>query len=114
MAKLTGKNALICGDDRRLNLTFDGIDLSGATVYFTVKTSDDTSTTDDSAIIQKQTSTHDDAANGITHIDLSGTDTRIDPDVYVFDIQLKDSSGKVSSCPRQQIEFVQDVTKRVS
>lgn len=113
MAKLTGKNALICGDSRTLALDFP-FDLTGYTVFFTVKPQDDTATDDSSALIQKTVTSHVDPTNGLTNIVLSNTDTRIAPDTYVYDIQAKDGSGNISSTASQAIEFVNDITKRTS
>ena len=113
MSKLTGKNALICGDSRTLNLDF-AFDITGYTVFFTVKSKTDTATDDSSALIQKTVSSHTDAVNGQTSIDLTETDTRIDPGKYVYDIQAKDADGNISSTVAQDIEFVADITKRTS
>lgn len=114
MAKLTGRNALICGDSRTLELTFP-FDITGCTVFFTVKSSSDLGGTDDnSALIEKTVTSHTDPTNGKTNIVLSNIDTRIDADKYVYDIQIKDSQGNISSIVPQDIEFVEDVTKRTS
>jgi len=111
--KLTKKNALICGDDRSLIVTFP-MDITGYQVFFTVKDINGlTPDNDTDAIIAK------DITNGITilsnvaTIALSNTDTRVTPGQYVYDIQAVSPLGKVSSTKQQDIEFVQDVTKDI-
>lgn len=113
MSKLTGKNALICGDGRTLELTFP-FDITGYTVFFTVKVKDDSSADDSDALIQKTITDFDDAVNGLASIELTGEDTRIDPGKYRYDIQVKASGGEPSSTVPQDIEFVNDVTKRTA
>lgn len=114
MAKLTGKNALIAGDSRTIRLTFP-YDITGQTVFFTVKSEAGLSSADDTgAAISKTVTVHTDATSGITDIELTDDDTRITPGIYWFDVQIKDADGGVASAKKQQIEFVSDVTKRTS
>jgi len=111
MAKLTGDNALICGDDRTIRLTFpSSIDLTGGTVNFAVKPKDSLGANDNtSALIVKSVSSH--VSSTVTDIVLTDEDTRIAAGSYVFDIQLTDSNGTKTSCKRQPIQFVEDVYK---
>jgi len=111
--KLTKKNALICGDDRSLIVTFPMV-ITGYQIFFTVKDVNGLTPDDDTdAIIAK------DITNGITilgnvaTIALSNTDTRVTPGQYVYDIQAVSPANKVSSTKQQDIEFVQDVTKDI-
>ncbi len=113
MAKLVGRNALICGDSRTLNVSV-AFDITGYTVFFTVKPQDDTATDDSTALIQKTVTSHIDAVNGETSIVLGSADTRIAPSTYSYDIQFKDATGDISSSGKQDIEFTEDVTKRTS
>lgn len=108
---------------KRDDITFDcefkngcvPIDLTGSTVFFTVKTLANADNPDDSsAIILKTITSHYDPTNGRTRIELSSADTSISAGSYWFDIQIKDSGGKISSCEKGQIEILQDITRRTS
>jgi len=65
------------------------IDLTGKTVIFTVKKSENDD--DSNAKIQKVITTHTDPVNGKTEISLLPDDTELEPDTYIFDIQLSDN-----------------------
>lgn len=113
MAKLTGKNALITGDDRTIKVTAP-FDLTGYTVTFTVKPPTAlASDSDAGATIQQVVTPPADADTtaGICYIPLTDEQTRITSGKYVFDIQFVDPDGKKASSPKQDIEFVDDVTK---
>lgn len=71
--------------------------LSGATVYFTVKAgSYSASATDTDALIKKDITSHTNAAQGQTSIDLTNADTNIRPSSsYHYDVKVKETSGKV-------------------
>lgn len=116
MARLTGKNALICGDARTLKITAP-FDLTGYTVTFTVKAATAlASDSDAGAIVQVSKSTHDgasdDPTNGITYLSLSEDDTRVTAGTYVADVQFDDGSAdSPTSSKKFEVEFVYDVTK---
>ena len=76
-----------------IELTFTGIDLTGATVYFTVKTAADNDATDSTALIKKDITSHTDAVDGATEIVLPPTDTDIAVGKYKYDIKLKKADG---------------------
>lgn len=106
---------LIRGDDVNLDLEFTdeegtAIDITDIEVFFTVKARK--SDTDDNAVISKEVTSHTDAVNGLSTVSLSKTETDIEPGMYHFDIQLKDSEGKVSSSVPGVIRVYQDITRR--
>jgi hypothetical protein len=76
-----------------ISLSFDGVDLTGATVYFTVKSAPDDDATDTTAVIKKDVTSHIDALNGQTVISLTATDTNIAAGKYGYDIKLKTAAG---------------------
>lgn len=78
-------------------LVFAGVDLTGATVSLTVKRDYDDDQTDSSAVIARDVTSHDDAANGKTTVVLTPADTDVTPDSYVYDIRLKKSSGDMTT-----------------
>ncbi len=91
------------------------IDISGQTVYFTVKIKWDLAeidATDSNAVIKKDITTHTDPTQWETTIILTSTDTDIDPNVYSADLQLKNASWQVSSTTRFDVEIIQEVTQR--
>lgn len=78
--------------------------LTGATVYFTVKSTEfDDTMPDTAALIRKDITSHTDPTNGYTIIALSPQDTEyqyggtvpIEPGDYVCDIKVKESTGAV-------------------
>lgn len=80
-----------------INLTFTGVDLTGATVYFTIKPAYDADQTDGAAIIKKDVTSHTDPVNGKTVVVLTPTDTSVTPGNYGYDIKLKKSTGEEST-----------------
>ncbi len=103
------------GDTVNINLTFTGVDLTGATVYFTAKSEVDNVSDDSSAVVKKSTTTHTDPTNGKTTIKLDPSDTTtITPDNYLYDIQLKTSAGDITTTEVGKLEVLGDITRRTS
>ena len=108
------------GDDKTFSLTFTdsgggAIDISGWTIFFTVKKQANLSAPDDTdALIQKDIVTHDDPINGKTNIVLTPADTNITPDNHFCDIQTKDDSGNIGTVAVGLFEVHTDVTRRTS
>ena len=105
------------GDDKTWNLNFtdangDPIDITGSTVFFTVKVNK--TDKDSDAIISKDQSSHVDAVNGQTTISLTNSDTDIKVGNYYYDIQLVDSLGIVTTIVVGAFKVKQDVTTRMS
>ena len=82
-------------------------DITGWTVYFTVKES--MKDIDANAKITKKITTHEDAKNGITLIDLSESDTDIDVGNYYYGIDYKDSSGKIGTVLSGRLKIIKPV-----
>jgi hypothetical protein len=70
--------------------------LTGKTLFFTVKELTDYDETDSSALIQKDVSVHTDAVNGITVVSLDKTETDVEVGIYKWDIKIygQESSGE--------------------
>jgi hypothetical protein len=113
----------IRGDSRQLNIQFfqsDGVtpfDLTGCEVFFTLNSSqtptDDTS--DTGASLKKSTTSFTNPASGLATITLTNLDTQpLAPNTYYYDIQLKDSSGNVTSLQSNTFEVVADITTRIA
>lgn len=104
--------SLIRGDDATITVTFADTDLTGATVYFTVKSSLDDADAD--AVISKDITSHSDPTNGETQIALSSSDTADLAGKYYWDLQLKDSGGVITSTRYGVMNVDKDVTIRTS
>ena len=109
---------LIRGDDKTYTVTFldsDGvaIDITGYTVFFTVKAN--LTDSDDNAIIKKDITSHSDPTNGQTELSFAASDTDgVEEGTYYFDLQLKDTGGLIKSTKRQYFYIDQDITLRTS
>ena len=95
-----------------ISFTKDGLaqDITGWTIYFTVKK--DMKEIDDDAEIQKDVTSHSDAINGKTLIELSSTDTALDAGSYYYDIKYKDDDNNSGILFSGRIRFIQPVTRR--
>lgn len=113
----------IRGDSRTLNIQIyesDGItpfNLTGCEVFFTLNTSstpvDDG--TDNTATIKKSTTTFSNPSSGLASITLLNTDTQpVAAGTYYYDIQLKDSSGNITSLASNTFIVIDDITTRIS
>ena len=112
------KIEVIRGDDVTLTVTFQdengtAINLTGSTLYFTVK-GDLTATDDTGALISKDVVSHTTPLSGISSVALSNTDTNITAGDYYYDFQLKNSSNKITSTSKGVFSVINDVTKRTT
>lgn len=114
---MSRKITIIRGDNRNIDVSFfesDGttpINLTGATVYFTVN-ANNAPASDTGAAITKDVSIHTDPEEGETRISLSPADTEIAPGTYNYDVQLKDSLGTVTSQDQGKFIVKPDITRR--
>ena len=106
--------SLIRGDDRTFALEFkkDGvaIDITGWTVFFTLKKS--TYDSDNDALIKKTVTTHTDPTNGKTEFSITNTETDALIGIYYYDIQYKDTANKINTVMIGTMNFQEDVTRR--
>jgi len=114
----------VCGEEKismrrgdslpiQLELTDDEtgtpIDITGSTLYFTVKKRKTDEDID--ALIQKIVTVHDDPTAGITSFEVAPADTlSIELGDYYFDIQLV-LNGTVSTILVGEFELLYDITK---
>lgn len=102
---------------RELNFTDkegNPINLTGATVYFTVKSAYDADNTDTSAVIKKDITSHTSPTAGLTTLTLSETDTDIAAGKYICDFKLKTASGAETNYDTIEMVVKQVVTRRSS
>ena len=109
------------GDTVNIDLTIKdsagtAIDITGYTFYFTAKTNDDDS--DDNALIKEDVTTHlnpdggDGTSTGQSRITLSKTQTAVAIGNHYYDIQMKDTSGNITTLTKDRFNVKQDVTTR--
>lgn len=108
--------SIIKRDDVELQFTFvdaDGnaVNLTGGVVYLTVKSRK--TDTDANAVISKEKNSFSAPVTGVMTFDLTDAETDIDPGLYYFDVQFKDSSDKISSSVVGRMRVTQDVTTRI-
>lgn len=106
------------GDDSVITVTFldssgAAINITGATVFLTVK--EKLSNIDDDAVIAIDQTTHTDPTHGITQITIdSTTSASLDEKNYFYDIRLKQSGGLISTTDTGIFNVSQTVTRRTS
>lgn len=86
------------------------VDITGYKFFFTVKEVD--TDTDANAKISKDVSSHSNPSIGQTVISMGTADTNIEPKIYVYDIQMKDTASKITTLLKGEFEVKQDVTVR--
>lgn len=105
------------GDSKDINLTIQdssgtAIDITGYSFYMTVKSN--ATDSDDDAVIDKEVTSHTDASSGETTISLSTTDTNqtvsSSTNKYVYDVRMKDTSGKVTTLLSGNFKVLQNIT----
>ena len=85
------------------------VDLTGATVYFTMKKNIDDP---DPGDLQKAITTHTDPTQGKTQIKLDSSDTdNIDPGKYFYDFQVTLANGDKITIESGILEVLADVTR---
>ena len=100
------------------NHQHDGVTepLTGATVFFTVKTTEYSSDTDDSdAVISKTITSHVDAAAGETEIEIEPDDTAtLTPGTYFYDVIVKESDDRIYKVDEGKIKLDGSPTNRTA
>lgn len=87
------------------------INLTGATVYFTVN-ADPAPSADSSAAFQKVVTSHTSPLLGITTITINNADTQsLAPGDYYYDVQVKDASNNYTSLKQDVFTINADITR---
>lgn len=96
----------------------DGEDepLTGATVFFTMKSDEYDSDSDDSdAAVKKTITDHTDAAAGQTTIEIEPADTaNLEPGKYFYDIRVKEADGRIFKVDEGTVKLDGSPTNRQS
>ena len=88
------------------------IDITGWTIFLTVKASEDD--LDSAAVISKTITTFSNPTAGEAEIELTPTDTAQVIESYVFDIQVKTSAGEIYTIIEGILNISQDITIRTT
>ena len=102
------------GDTKSINLTVtddDGVavDLTGAEVWLTLKSA---VTEADPGVLQKKVTSHTTPLEGKTSITIDPADTdSVSPDDYLYDIQLKQAAGTISTLLQGAFKIRADITR---
>lgn len=113
----------IRGDTRVLNIQVyesDGVtpfNLTGCEVFFTLNTSQTPTDdgTDNTAAIKISTSTFSTPTTGLATLTLTNAETQpLSAGQYYYDIQLKDSSGNITSLGANTFGVNDDITTRIT
>lgn len=111
---------LIRGDGHTIKFAFTDengavIDITGKTLFFTVKQAFDVDDTDAAAAIKKSVTVHTNAAGGLSQVVLTKTDTKdLVPGFYFWDSQLLSSGGDPASTIYGKLRVWNDVTRRIT
>jgi hypothetical protein len=89
----------------------NALNLTGRTVFFSVKRKNDSSEDDESAVISKNITSHSDPTAGQTVIALTAEDTDTPKGIYVADIRVY-GEGLQRNTTHFFIEIEETVTKR--
>lgn len=90
----------------------DSIVITGATIFFTIKSK--TTDLDTAAILKKDITTLTDSAAGEAKITLTSTDTASLLGNYIYDIKIKLSTGEIYTCAEGTITFRKSLSTRTS
>jgi len=81
----------------------DPIDITGWTIYVTVKR--DLDDDDDDAVLSDDVTSHDNATNGETSFSFTASETEGLDTIYYFEVKYEDNSGEVNTMLQRRIEF---------
>lgn len=115
---------IVRGADVTIPFTLTGVNLTGMTLFFTVKPQgsiDAVDSSDANAVSKYSTSTHTDPINGVTSVVLTGAPgmpntSALAPDTYDYDVWTKDSNGTMvcRTAGVQKLQVVSAATQRRS
>lgn len=97
------------------NADWTAVNITWATVYFIVRSTDNPVSINDSdstVILQKDITTHTTPASGITSISFTSTDTNIVIGQYFWEIQVKFSNDDLFSASTGTLSVLNDLNKR--
>lgn len=97
------------------NASGNPYDLTGKTIFFTVKKATDNSGTDADAVIKKDITSHINASGGITTLDLTAAQTDIILGDYLWDMRIYSGSPLVQMNSDSGIcNIIEIITNRIA
>ena len=102
------------GDTLTKSLSFKdensaAIDITGWTIWFTIKSSQDDA--DSAKVAQDEVTVHTSSTAGLSTISLTATETDALEGNYYYDIQIKKVDGTVKTVLDGRITFSKDITR---
>ncbi|TSA51966.1 MAG: hypothetical protein D4R45_07700 [Planctomycetaceae bacterium] len=91
----------------------NALDLTGRTIFCSVKSLRDDADTDAEAVITKEVTSHSDPTNGQSVITFTEDDTDIEPGLYIADIKVYGEGLNANTDPFY-IEIIRPKTERIS
>jgi len=89
------------------------VDITGKTLFFTMKRKSDVVTTDDNALITKDITVHSDPTNGKSILEIEAADWEDVPaGIHVYDFSLEGDDEKPRSTIVDFVTVYNDITKR--
>jgi hypothetical protein len=116
MATQSDISGIVRGDTLTINISAQNdnltpIDLTGYTIFFTLrKYYDTTDTTDTRATIEKTWV----SAGSSTSIVITATEMKIEPTIYKYDVQYKDLGNNIVTIAYGDFEIINEATNRAT
>lgn len=111
MATRSNITGIIRGDTITINISATGIDLTGYTIFFTIKRTYNSSDSNDSSAVIKKTWV---SAGATTSTVISAAESKIPPMTYKYDVQYKDLNGNIVTLAYGDFEIINEVTNRTT
>mgnify|MGYP001040320025 CR=1 FL=1 len=89
-------------------------DITGTTIFFTVKERNDFSGNDNAAVIKIDIAVHTDPTNGESNLPLSAADTNVPAKLYKGDYRIYQAGVLKANTDEFEVEVVYTVTERTS
>jgi len=104
-----GESGIPRGDTFKTILTFE-VDINGWIIWWTVKKLEDMNDNDDANAVIQEVQTIA-VSTKICTIELTPTDTDIEPKVYKYDVQIKQPDGTITTPFKGDFEILSSVTR---
>ena len=95
-----------------MNVSVTGVDITGYTFFFTLRTVYDLADTTDANAVIKKTWTSNSASS--TSITISAAEAKLQPMKYKYDVQYKDLADNITTLVYGDFEIINESTNRTS
>jgi hypothetical protein len=100
---------IIRNRDKAYDLVFNSTDITGWTVYMSVKINKDDLNSE--ALLYKIVTNHTSPTEGQTTIELNANETDIPAGTYWYDISYKDETGEIITINWGRFKVIQNITE---